>query len=199
MNLSKVAMLLLFAAAAVGCRSTPVHYYTLLPRPLSSPSHRGTPQAKVKVTAIPASVDRLQLVVHQGNEISILDNYEWIAPLSGEIESALSLELVRRLSGDLGDGIADIYSGWSVRVNVLQLEAYPADRVFIAATWTANVEGSSPVKGVTCYSQLSESIRPGIDAVIDGYRAVISSVAGQIAESMRTSALSAGITGCPQS
>jgi hypothetical protein len=198
MNPSKVAMLLLFAATAVGCRSMPAHYYTLSPRPLPSSNQLGTPQAKVKVTGVPASVDRLQLVVHQGNEISILDNYDWIAPLSGEIEAALSLELVRRMSSDSGEGIAGNYTAWSVRVNVLQLEAYPADRVFIAATWTARREGSSPVKAVSCYSQVSESIRPGIDAVVDGYRAVISSVADQIADSMRASAIGAGMTGCPR-
>jgi hypothetical protein len=144
----------------------------------------------VKVASIPASVDRLQLVVHQGNEISILENHQWIAPLSNEIETALSVELLRGLNDDLGESAARSDADWSIRVSVLQLEAYPGDRVFIVATWIAKHGAPSSAKAITCRSEISESIGPGVDAVVDGYRALISKLADQMA--MSTSANTVG-------
>jgi hypothetical protein len=193
MNLARVSMALLLAATA-GCRSAPAHYYSLTSKPPSSSMDLNAPQVQVKVTNLPASADRLQLVVHQGNEVSILENHLWIAPLSNEIETALSVELLRRLID--GAGATRGYADWSVRVNILQLEAYPADRVFIAATWNVKREGPH-ANGTTCHSQMSESIRPGIDAIVDGYRTLISTVADQIATSIGVNAVGMGVQACP--
>jgi hypothetical protein len=188
----------LFTVAAAGCRSMPTHYYTLVPRPTLSSTHLGTLQAKIEVAKVPASVDRLQLVVHHGNEISILENHEWIAPLSNEIETALSLELIRLLKGDSNDDPSGDNATWFIRVNVLQLEAYPADRVSIAASWSAKLQSPSQVPAFTCLSQVSESIHPGIDAMVEGYRSLISIIAERMAASMRAHRVGAGAGDCPQ-
>jgi hypothetical protein len=156
----------------------------------------GAAQASVKVTSIPASADRLQLVVHQGNEISILENHQWIASLSNEIETALTIDLLRRLSDQSGDNVARSDADWSIRVNVLQLEAYPGDHVFIAATWTARQGAPSYAKGITCRSEISESIGRGVDAVVDGYRALTSKVADQIAMSVSANRIGSGVVAC---
>jgi hypothetical protein len=194
MNLARISMALLLAATA-GCRSAPAHYYSLTPKPPFSSIPLNAPQVNVKVTNLPASADRLQLVVHQGSEISILENHQWIAPLSNEIETALSVELLRRLSD--GAGATRGYAVWSVRVNILQLEAYPADRVFIAASWIAKQEEPQSAMGFTCHSEISESIHPGVDAIVDGYRTLILSVADQIAASMRVNTIGTGVQACP--
>jgi uncharacterized lipoprotein YmbA len=195
MSFIRVSIALLFAAM-VGCRSAPVHYYSLASKPPIDSIHPGTPSINLKVTTIPASADRLQLVVHQGSQVSILENHEWIAPLPNEIEAALSFELVHRLNDDSGSDAARSHAHWIVGVNVLQLEAYPADRVFMMVNWNARLEGSSPVKGTTCYSQISEPVPLGIDAVVNGYRTLISNVAGQIAQSLRAREAGTGVAGC---
>ena len=195
MNLAKVTFALLVAAMA-GCRSAPAHYYSLTPRPQASSGHLDAPQSKVKVASIPASADRLQLVVHQGNEISILENHQWIAPLTNEIETALSIELFRRLNDDSGESAARSVADWSVRVSVLQLEAYPGDRVFIVATWIAKQGAPSSAMAITCRSEISESIGPGVDAMVDGYRALISKVADQIAMSISARTVGSGVMAC---
>jgi hypothetical protein len=194
MSLAKVTIVLLLAATA-GCRSTPAHYYSLTPRLQPSSGHLGAARASVKVTSIPASADRLQLVVHHGNEISILEDHQWIAPLSSEIETALSVELLRRLNDDSGTGNARSNANWFIRVNVLQLEAYPGDRVFIAANWIAKQGSPSSAKALACHSEISESIGPGVDAVVDGYRALISKVADQIEMSIGANPVGSGSAG----
>jgi hypothetical protein len=186
MNAVRV-LVVLFLTVAAGCRSTPAHYYSLAPRPEFSPIRLGTPRIKVKISEIPASADRRQLVVHRGSEISILENHEWIAPLSDEIETGLSLELVRRLDVT-GAAATRGYVDWIVTVKVLQLDAYPADRVCIFATWIARPEGTASVHGVTRDTRVCESIGPGIDAVVDGYRELVSDVASQIAQSISADA-----------
>ncbi|HEY2534737.1 MAG TPA: ABC-type transport auxiliary lipoprotein family protein [Xanthobacteraceae bacterium] len=195
MNLARVTIVLLVAATG-GCRSVPAHYYSLTSRPQALSGHSGAPQATVKVMSIPASADRLQLVVHQGNEISILENHQWIAPLSNEIETALSIELLRRLHDDSGDSVARSDGDWSIRVNVLQLEAYPGDRVFIAATWIAQLGAPPSAKAIACRLEISEPIRPGVDATVDGYRALISKVADQIAMSISANTGGPGVVAC---
>jgi hypothetical protein len=195
MSLARLTIMLL-VAAAVGCRSAPAHYYSLTPRPQASLGHLGAPQARVKVTSIPASSDRMQLVVHQGSEISILENHQWIAPLSNEIETALSVELLRRLNDDSVDGGTRSHADWSIRVNVLQIEAYPGDRVFIAATWIAKQEAPTSAKAITCRSEIGEAISPGVNAVVEGYRALISKVADQIAMSISANTVASGVVAC---
>jgi hypothetical protein len=187
---------MLLAAAAAGCRSAPAHYYSLTSRPQLSSGHPAAPQVGVKVTSIPASADRLQLVVHQGTEISILENHQWIAPLSNEIETALSVELLRRLGDDSGNGGARSDADWSIRVSVLQFEAFPGERVFIAATWIAKAGAPSSARTIACRSVISESISPGVDAMVGGYRALISKVAAQIAMSISASTVGSGTPAC---
>ena len=178
----------IFAAAfitvsAAGCRSVPVHYYSLAQPTQLATGLRAVPQVTVRVAKIPAAVDRLQLVEHRGSEIAILDDHQWIAPLSSEIETALSLELSKRLGEISRDDSDRASSDLAIQVNVTQFEAYPHDRVFIAASWQVASKANSARKSL-CASELSESIHPGVAAVIDGFRTVVSRLADQIADSI---------------
>jgi hypothetical protein len=110
----------------------------------------------------------------------------------------LSLELIRLLTDDSNDDPSGDYATWFIRVNVLQLEAYPADRVSIVASWSAKLQSPSQVPAFTCLSQVSESIHPGIDAMVEGYRSLISIIAERMAASMRAHRVGAGAGDCPQ-
>jgi hypothetical protein len=178
----------IFAAAfitvsAAGCRSLPVHYYSLAQPTQLATGLRAVPQATVRVAKIPAAVDRLQLVEHRGSELAILDDHQWIAPLASEIETALSLELNKRLGEISRDNSDRASPDLTIQVNVTQFEAYPHDRVFFAASWQVASKADSARKFL-CASELSESIHPGVAAVIDGFRAVVSRLANQIADSI---------------
>ena len=88
-------------AIMAACTSAPVHYHTLVPDPVDSPAAQRPTSRRVEVATvkIPAQVDRPELVVRQRNgQIALLENELWIAPLSNELRSALTVELVRRLS-----------------------------------------------------------------------------------------------------
>jgi hypothetical protein len=119
------------AISAAGCRSAAVHYYSLAPNTPIASSPRDNSSMSVRVTKIPPESDRVQLVVHRGDEIAILDNDRWIAPLANELESALSYGLDHRLADDPQQ--TDRGAGWVFRVSVLQFDAYPNDQVVIAA------------------------------------------------------------------
>jgi hypothetical protein len=169
--------------SAAGCRSEPVHYYSLAQPTQLASGLRAVPQVTVRVAKVPAAVDRLQLVVHRGSEIAILDDHQWIAPLSSEIEAALSLELNNRLAEISPNNSERASADLTIQVNVTQFEAYPHDRVFIAASWRVASKADSSRKNL-CASELSESIRPGVAAAIGGFRIVVSRLANQIADSI---------------
>jgi uncharacterized lipoprotein YmbA len=183
MTVKAIVVAAFMTVSAAGCRSVPVHYYSLAQPTQLATGLRAVPQVTVRVVKIPAAADRLQLVEHRGAEIAILDDRQWIAPLISEIETALSLELNKRL-GEISRGDNDRVSpNLAIQVNVTQFEAYPHDRVFIAASWQVASKADSARK-FSCASELTESIHPGVAAVIDGFRTIVSRLANQIADSI---------------
>lgn len=177
--LISIAMVLVIA-----CTSTPVHYHTLVPIAVNAAVVRPEPSYRVDVAPvkIPAQVDRLELVVRQkSGEIALLDNELWIAPLTDELRSAMSVEIIRQLaSANAHDALYDPAT-ITVGIDIERFESAPGDYALIEAFWHLRV--SSAMRGgvLTCRTRAIERVSNGYVALVGGHQRAVAVIADQVA------------------
>lgn len=172
---------------AAACASAPIHYHTLIP--LAANADIAPPiihrNVDVESVHIPAQVDRFELVVRErSGEMALLDNELWVASLSDEIKTALSLELERQLGAPTLDS-----RGWptaiSVRLDVERFESAPARYAFIAAAWRVRAMEGTRAITLTCNTHAYEDVSRGYDELVRGHQRAVISIADQIAAAIR--------------
>ncbi len=181
----KLSLLISIATVlATACTSTPVHYHTLVPIPVNAAVVRPESSYRVDVAPvkIPAQVDRSELVVRQKNgEIALLDNELWIAPLSDELRSAMSVEIIRQLaSADAHDALhhpATI----SVGVDIERFESAPGDYVLIEAFWHLSVSSAMRRGVLACRARAFERVPNGYVALVSGHQRAVAVIADEVA------------------
>lgn len=171
-------------AVAAGCRSAPTHYHTLVPAPVDGSTAQRTPSYNIEIAAvkIPAQVDRLELVVRQRDGgVALLENELWIAPLADELRSALSVELVRRLSSaDAHDPRRDL-GPITVRVDIERFESAPGDYALVEALWRLRVNSKIRHDEVVCRTQAYERVPEGNLALVRAHQHAVALIADDIA------------------
>ena len=118
------------------CTSTSPRFYTLVPLPERNSSTGAETRLRLTVdpVSIPAQVDRFELVIRlPDGGIAIADGDRWIAPVADELQSALSVELLRRLGGADPDITKSV--SVSVRLNVERFESSANQYALIEASW----------------------------------------------------------------
>jgi uncharacterized protein len=172
------------AAGLAACASAPVHYYTLVPGPDSAAANVAPAgfQFELLPVGIPAQNDVPQLVVRQGGQsVALLDGERWIAPLSDEVRSALSVDLSQRLNTqDIGNGLpADGKPVLRIKVDLRRFDSAPGSYALIEATWSVRPLKSQNV--LTCSSRIQEQVGQGYGGLVAGHQQALSELAGQIA------------------
>ncbi|MHB1304608.1 MAG: PqiC family protein [Acidiphilium sp.] len=132
----------------VACSSKPTTYLALAPVAGSIHPDGGTPVAVAHV-AMPASIDRLYLTSATGpNTLHVANHARWGAPLGGEAQSALAVDLAQRLPGIEvsmpGDKVPR--DARTVRVNVIRFLPEP-EGVALDADWSVTACNHPPAKG----------------------------------------------------
>jgi len=185
---SRTIFALVFLVA--GCASEPLHYHTLIP-PLAEgeklAGSEGDPRAvsrlvRVDSVQIPPQLDRFELVIRRSDGgIDLSENELWIAPLTGELKSALSLELERRLASTSGQGEARNAPPLSVQVDVERFESAPSRYAFIEASWKIREINARSQSGLVCRTVARESVGAGYGALVRGHQRAVILIADQIA------------------
>jgi uncharacterized protein len=179
---------ILIASLLGGCASTAPRFYTLVPESGGNPSAEAAAGYRLEVepVKIPAQVDRLELVTRvPGGGIAIADGDRWIAPVADELQSALSVELLRRLGGaDHTGGKGPILS---VRLDVERFESSLNRYALIEASWHLELKQDDKDLRVVCRTQAYEQVRGGYPDVVRGYQRDIAVIADQIATVARGS------------
>lgn len=182
--LSLVALVLLAACSG----PAPVNY-TLSAPVLSTaaplPAVRNGPYALGDVT-VPPDVDHAEIAVQQPDgRIMLLANDLWSAPLSGQIRSALALQLTARLGmppvQNLTPGMRDPEAS-VVQVDIQRFDLVPGQQVVLEALWRVRFAGSRKI--MTCFARLQESVSVGVSALVLGQQKNIERLSGLIAESL---------------
>ncbi len=211
MNFSRLMKTTLAGLLCGGCASAPVNYYTLVP-PISS--SRAVPAAgccsvEIKRVRIPAEVDRPELVTRRsGQQLTVLGNDLWLAPLRDEIRSGLMSRIDDRLAESVPAGSAPAEPAspgsalsapparsrkFLVFVDVDRFESEPARYALVQADW--RVESIDSAKGTapTCETTAQVDVQSGVSALVLGHQQAIAQVADQIARYI----LDAERTGAP--
>jgi uncharacterized protein len=136
---------------------------------------------KVDPVRIPAQVDRMELVTRlpEGG-IAIADGERWIAPVANELQSALSIELLRRLGGPASVDPAGLDS-MSVRLNVERFESEPSRYALIEASWSLGLKSSRKDILVVCRTRAYQQVNAGYPELVRGYQRAVVAIAGEIA------------------
>lgn len=177
------------AALLGACASTaPVRYHSLLDAAADA-TVATSPAAfliDVRPVAVPAQVDRPQLVVRDGGGVLPLEQERWIAPLADEARAALSADLSRALAaidvaGQPRPAGAKVLN---VKVDLRRFESAPGAYVAVDAVWSVSADeaGRPPL---VCSSSVRESAGAGYDELVRGHRRALAAIAGRIASAVR--------------
>jgi len=185
--------LLLSSALLIGCASQGTAYYTL-----STPQNEATSNTGLSFdepyvlnrVAVPAAVDDTPLVVRQSNDqLMVLSNDKWTAPLGEILRSALSQAMTQTLgtpplqgvmpnSGKLATGVNEII------IDIQQFDMQPARQSSLAAVWRVNFADQTK-SSLTCYSFLSEPATAGVAPLVAAQQTNVLSLAQQMAYSLQ--------------
>ena len=137
-----VVMSAVLAIFGTGCSSTPpAHFYTLSPTstPAATPSELSVAVGPV---AVPAAVDRPQIVVSLGPNSVWLDEFNrWAAPLQDDIARVVAENLVAMLGTPrVARASQPVSAGFSYRavIAVESFESIPGEMAKLDAVWTVS-------------------------------------------------------------
>jgi uncharacterized lipoprotein YmbA len=169
------------------CASTPAHYYTLVPESDPMPPAPAVIPLRLDVARIPAQADRLELVIRLPDRgIAIADGERWIAPVADELQSALFVELSRRLGAARASGPTG-QTSVSVRVIVERFESFPSRYALIDASWQLELKAADKDVSVHCRTWAYEQVRDGYPELVRGYQQAVAVIADDIAMVARDS------------
>jgi hypothetical protein len=182
MNFARSSFLMLVMLTIWGCASAPVRYYTLIPRTDSSNAALANTCCDVEIRSvrIPAEVDRPELVTRQSNEqVAVLSNDLWIAPLRDEVRNALLNDIrvnLRQAQPTVTAGI----KRYVVFIDVSRFESAPANYALIQAQWRVAAAAAPKSEVQPCTTTAQVDIAGGVSGMVLGYQQAISRVASGI-------------------
>jgi uncharacterized lipoprotein YmbA len=178
----RIKILIPFALICGGCSSVPVKYYTLIPPAASSSEAPVSACCRVELRSvrIPSAVDRQELVIRRSDEqLTVLSNDLWVAPLSEEVRSALLNDIEEHLPpAQPGQGMST--PKFVIFVDVIRFEAEPAKRALIEAEWRVEPAGAAKSSAPICKALAQVEVAEGISGLVQGYQHAISKVASSI-------------------
>ena len=157
-----------------GCSSTPpAHFYTLSPtsKPAASSSELSVAVGPV---AVPASVDRPQIVVSLGPNSVWLDEFNrWAAPLQDDIARVVAENLVAMLGTPRVARASQIVSasfGYRAVIAVESFESVPGEMAKLDAVWTVSrsKDGTTQTGRTTVREQTTEKSYDALAAATAG-------------------------------
>lgn len=191
------------AAAALlvlsACASSPSsRFYTLMPAadpPTGPQVTRPSETVEVTSVAVPAQVSRSELVIRSGaSEVKVLEQQRWASPLADEIHAAFSAMLSHRLSvtGARNQSSADETTLYRVGLNIQRFESWPGSHVLIDAVW--QVHPTNGGRTLSCHSTVELPVTQGYDALAEGHRHALETIADEVVASIRSTQSQALLT-----
>lgn len=175
--------LLLACGFLAGCASPSETYYRLSPRAPVRPVRASPVTIEVGPVAVPASLDRPQLVVSAGaNQLTVLDQTRWAAPLPRMIAQTLADNLSREL------GLSQVHaypqlspqpSDFKIRLDLRALQATQGEGVHLDASWSVSRDGQVLNSG----SEVQDVVQPqpGMDGLVAAHDEALARLAHRLA------------------
>lgn len=178
------ALLWSVAVLVAACASPPAtHFHSLLAA--DGPARSAQPGAtkiawQLLPVAIPAQVDRPQLVVRSAADESlvVLEQERWIAPLADEMHAAIAERLAQRLSS----AASDAASAWRIRIDVQRFDSAPGRYAQLVADWSVLADGTAPARA--CRFEARQPVGAGFVALAAGHRRAVAGLADAVADAL---------------
>ena len=188
-KLGVIASSLLLAA----CSAMPAPRYFSLVQEQQAPASQTVASKAVFVQTVnvPAQLDRKQIVLDLGaaQEVQLLNDYQWVAALSEELQQALSVNLTQGLgvpSAEISRQ-EDRIPYWRIDVNVQRFESKYGQSVRQEYSWRL-----SPVhfQGNTmlCRISLQQPAGPGVEGLAQAHQELVQRFSQVMMQQMQTGA-----------
>lgn len=175
-----------FAAGLAACGSSPEsRFYTLDAAATASGETRDV-SVVVAQAAIPAVVDRPQIVVRTGDSRVAMGEFQrWASPLKDEIPRVVALNLARLLGSPRVASAVDAIPSPDYRVllDVQRFESVPGESATVEVLWTVRGRSGAARTGRT----LAREATPGkdFDALAAAHSRALAAVSRDIAAAIR--------------
>jgi uncharacterized lipoprotein YmbA len=173
--------------AAAGCASAPARFYTLTSTATALAGPRADYAVLVGPVAVPASVDRPELVLQASPNRVVLEEFNrWAGPLNESIARTVAGDLAALLgtprvaSGPLGN----FSPAYRVTLDVQRFDSMPGDSVLVEAVWVVHeTEGGKTQTGQTAAREPVAG--EGFDALVAAHSRALAQMSAQIAAAIR--------------
>jgi uncharacterized lipoprotein YmbA len=181
------------------CASTPSNFYTLSVvgeiQTTSSPKPSVEPYVLGDIS-VPAAADQIPLVVQEADgRLLVLEYDRWGAPLSSQLQNALSRALTENLGfppqQNLSINMQD-KRNTRIRVAYQAFDMVPAQYAQALVVWQVLFSGSD--KTLTCYSQLRQSVKPGVSELVIAQQKNVQLLAAQMSQAISKRGQPDGVT-----
>jgi uncharacterized protein len=193
-TLHQLSLLVLAAALAAGCKSTPSRFYTLhaaatATAEVTSPANYAVAVGPV---TIPAEVDRPQFTVQVTPDQLAIDEFNrWAEPLNSSIARVVAADLAAQLGTPrvTSSSLPNFKPDYRVTIDIQKFASNPGKSVRIDALWVV-----SPANGGVSFSGHSIADEPVTDGSYDALAAAhsraLAKVSVDIAAAIRAAAAS---------
>ncbi|MDR5853607.1 PqiC family protein [Caballeronia sp. LZ062] len=179
------------AGALCACASSPSsRFYTLGGAGQTPATVSSSPVAfyfQLAPVDMPEQVSRNQLVVQTSPaQVSVLEQERWASLPGDEVRRALSSDLSQQLNAiDVyGTPYPESSPVYRVTVKVQRFESWPGSQAVLDAVWSVRAAGSQAV--MTCRTVADERVGDGYDALVDGHRKAVDTLASAISAGVRS-------------
>jgi uncharacterized lipoprotein YmbA len=183
---------------AAGCASAPVHYYSLVAASPASPTGTNLYCCRIVIASVklPPAVDRPEIILRgSDNQLQVLGNDLWIAPLRDEVRSALTDQIrLGLVNGEARHSLTQDNPA-TIHLDVERFESEPSRHALIQIAWRVSIPALPRELSAACETATRVAVGEGVPALVQGYQQALSAIAAQIASGIRNLKTS-GENGC---
>ena len=186
LSLGAAALLCLVLAGCFGT-STPIQYYTLtpLPRPVGLADGGTATVVAVLPVAIPASIDRPQIVTRSAaNQLSLSEFNRWGGSLKEDIGRALVQNLNDLLTGRPVSVVPETLAvdpRYYIAVTVNRLDGRLGETVWLNAGWTLRDQQAKRTLAIRSFVAEERTAGPGYADLVAAQSRLIEALSREIA------------------
>lgn len=187
----RAAYVFVLALSLSACASAPnTRYFSLQSTEAVESINSSEAISAVLVDAVhvPIQLDRRQIVLmpSNGQELQVLNDYQWASPLADEIQQGLSAELSQRLGvpsaeqGRAGDGLAY----WRVNVNVQRFDSVYEQYARQDLSWRISPHAIPGARSQLCRISLQTQAGKGVEGLVQAHQSLQSEFVKVLAQQM---------------
>jgi uncharacterized protein len=180
----KASRIIGMALMAGGCASAPVNYYSLVGG--SGVLAAGTTADCCRIVfasvKVPPAVDRPEIVVRRSDDqLLVLGNSLWVAPLRDEVRVALTHEIRRSLANADSHDLQTPDGPMTIHIDIERFESEPSQFALIQIVWHVTIPGQPHELSATCETLSQISVGAGVPALIQGHQRALTEIGARIA------------------